>query len=147
MLKYIFWSSLVAYQLKIRHCHCGSGSIPGPGISTCHGHSQKNILFFFFNVQGLYVIAIYLDSHSMFFMFLPLLLKLKLKILGFFPGPNWKYLDLALTAVWLLWGNSNWGLGPIPWATFPGNAGISCNAWAISKLKEVTYLLCNFSNS
>ena len=28
--------------VRIQRCHsCGSGLIPGPGISTCHGHSQK----------------------------------------------------------------------------------------------------------
>ena len=35
-------SSLMAWQLRIWHCHCcGTGLVPGSGSFTCHGHSQS----------------------------------------------------------------------------------------------------------
>lgn len=69
-------------------------------------------------------------------MFLPLLLKLKLKILGFVLSMN-----LALTEVPPLWDNANWGPGPIPRALFSGNAKFC----AVHGRSEVTNLFCNFS--
>lgn len=39
-------NSLVAYHLRIWHCHCcDSGSIPGLRTSACHGHGQKNFWY------------------------------------------------------------------------------------------------------
>ena len=40
--KQIYWSSLVAEQVRIQHCHCcGTGSIPGPGTSACCGCQER----------------------------------------------------------------------------------------------------------